>query len=255
MKQAIKAEFRKILTLRSTYIVTAIAFLLVVFFAFYIEGLRSNHEVLMDPNRLASEVTNAIIPTASLFSFVGLLLFTHEYRYSTIMYSLTSSKSRTRVLLAKIIVISCYALLVSLLIVALSPALTYLGVQIRGLEFAPQVFPVWDLLWRTLFYGWAYSMAGLLLAALIRSQVGSIAALFLVPSAVEGFASLALKNNAMYLPFTALQKVIMTGQVPPEGAPFTGHLPAGKAALVFLAYLVVGWLVAWFLFLKRDAGT
>lgn len=255
MKQALKAEFRKLFTARSTIVITGICLLLVVFFAFYIEGLKINQASLADPNRLASEVTNAIMSTALLLSLVGLLLFSHEYRYNTISYTLTSSNSRTRVLLAKILAVSCYALILSLLIGALSPTLTYLGVQIRGLEFSPQVFPLWDLLWRSLFFGWAYAMAALLLAALVRSQVGALAVLFLLPTAGEGLLSLAFRSNAVYLPFTALQHVILTGQGSPEDGPMMGQLSPGKAAAVFSIYLVAGWLVAWVLFLKRDAGS
>jgi hypothetical protein len=29
---------------------------------------------------------------------------------------------------------------------------------------------------------------------------------------------------------------------------------AGKAALVFSIYLVIGWIIAWYLFLRRDAN-
>lgn len=255
MKQALKAEFRKLFTARSTIVITGICILLVIFFAFYIEGLKINQASLADPNRLASEVTNAIMSIALLLSLVGLLLFSHEYRYNTISYTLTASNSRTRVLLAKILAVSCFALFLSLFIGALSPSLTYLAVQIKGLEFSPQVFPFWDLLWRSLFFGWAYAMAALLLAALIRSQVGALAVLFLLPTIGEGLLSLVLKNNAVYLPFTALQHVILTGQAASERTLMTGYLSPGKAALVFSAYLVIGWIVAWILFIKRDAGS
>ncbi len=254
MKDTLKSEFRKLLTVRSTYVITGIALLMVMFFGFYIEGLRSNQATLANPDRLAGGVTDAISATAGLLSFVGLLLFTHEYRHNTITYTLAASRSRTRVLLAKIIVVSVFVLLMSLIVSVLSPALMYLGTQIKGLELAPQTLPVWDLLWRSLFYGWANSMVALLLAGLIRNQVGAIAALFLIPGPVEMLFGLLLKHNMVYLPFTALQQVISSGQHNGEQFMELRPLsPEGDAA-VFCIYLAVGWLVAWFLFLRRDAN-
>ncbi len=252
MTASIRSEFRKLFSVRSTYIISALALAMVVFFGFYIEGIRANPQSLADPNRLASEVTSAISAVGGLLALVGVLLFTHEYRYNTIMYTLTASNSRTRTLLAKIISVSCFALLASLIVGALAPIMTYLGVHVKGHQLVHQVFPVADLLWRCLFYGWGYAMAALLLAALIRSQVGAIAAVFLIPTTAETLLSLLLKNNAIYMPFTALGQVV--GGPQGQGAPPIGHLTPGKGALVFTVYLLIGWIVAWILFLRRDAN-
>ena len=91
-------------------------------------------------------------------------------------------------------------------------------------------------------------MIGLLLAAIIRLQPGSVAALFVLPAVVEPLLSQLLSKNAVYLPFAALSQLVG------DGAVGGGSLAPGKAALVFLIYLVVGWAVAWYLFLKRDSS-
>jgi ABC-2 type transport system permease protein len=255
MMASVRAEFRKLLTVRSTYIIAGLAFLMMLVFAFYIEGFKAKPEALNNPSLLAGEVISAINAVAGLLALVGLLLMTHEYRYNTIMYTLTASKSRTRTLLAKIIVVSCFALFVSLLVGLLSPTLTYLGVHLHGHTMAAQVIPVGNLLWRCLFFGWGYAMAALLFAALIRNQVGAIVAYFIIPGPLEALMSLLLKNNALYLPFTALMQVTNTATGgEPAGASITRHLSPGKGALVFMAYLVIGWIVAWILFLRRDAN-
>ncbi len=253
MAAALKAEFRKLLSVRSTYYTLGLIFVAMMIFAFYIGGFQANAEALKNPNLLASQVTSAISAVAGALGLVGLLLMTHEYRYSTIMYTLTSSKSRVRILLAKIIAVSCFALVISLLIGGLSPALTYIGVHLHGHTLAAQTFPLANLLWRCLFYGWALSMIALLFGTIIRSQVGAIVVYFLVPGTVELLLSLLLKSKAVYLPFTALNQVVAEQGVR-QGPVETGHLSPGKGALVFGAYFVVGWIVAWILFLRRDAN-
>lgn len=253
MMASIKSEFRKLTSIRSTYFISGLALLIVMFYSFYIEGIRVNAQSLADPSRLASEPLSAIAFVSILIALVGLLLLTHEYRYNTIMYTLTASKSRTRILLAKIMVISGYALVMSLLVGILAPTMAYLGAHASGHVLVHQVFPIWSLLWRTTLYGWGYAMAALLFAALIRSQVGAIIALFVLPGTAETLVGLLLKNNTVYLPFTALSQVIAVMGAK-QGPIKTGHLSPSKGAFVFCTYLIIGWLVAWALFLRRDAN-
>jgi hypothetical protein len=67
--------------------------------------------------------------------------------------------------------------------------------------------------------------------------------------AVEPLIALLLKTNQVYLPFIALQQVTRL-----EGNSMSHLLSHSKAALVTVIYIVVGWIVAWYLFLKRDAN-
>jgi len=127
----------------------------------------------------------------------------------------------------------------------------YLGLALKGFTLVHQVFPL-SLLWQAVFVGWGFSMFGFILAAIIRQQVGAMAAFFLIPALGEQLLSLLLKDNRIYLPFTALQQVTLpanAGITDPRQA-----LSPGKAALVVCAYLAVGWFVAWYLYLKRDAN-
>lgn len=248
MMATLRAEFRKLLTVRSTYIITILIIVVVSFVAFYVEGWRLGPKDLLIPGQLSSDVFGAL--TLSVFgAVIAILLMTHEYRYNTIIYTLTGSNSRSRVLLSKIIVISVYALFLTAVIGVLSPTLSYLGVLARGHTLAPQTLHVGNLAWRSLFYGWSYGMIGLLLAVLIRIQVGAIVALFVIPTAVEGLLAQLIKHNAVYLPFSA-QSAVIGNQSFGGGTP----LSPGRAAIVVMAYLVVGWIVAWVLFIKRDAN-
>src|SRR5258708_7634109 len=115
MIASLKSEFRKLLTVRSTYFITCLVTALVIFIAFYIEGWRLTPVGLRDPNQLTGDVFGAL--NLTIFgAIVAILLMTHEYRYNTILYTLTNSNSRTRVLFSKVIVVSAYALLLGVII-------------------------------------------------------------------------------------------------------------------------------------------
>jgi len=248
MTAALKTELRKLLSVRSTYIVTALVLLLVIIISGYGAGWRLSGRELSDPTQFLSDIFGAL-NLVVFGAVIAVLLVTHEYRYNTIMYSLTISNSRGKVLLAKAVTISIYALVLTVLLAILSPLAAYAGVHLAGNVLAPQTIHFGDVIWRSLFFGWAYGMAGLLLATLIRSQVGAIAALFLVPGVVEQLLAELFGNNAVYLPFTALRQLLNTA---PASA--AGTLTPAKGAFVFGIYLVVGWVIAWFLFLRRDAN-
>jgi ABC-type transport system involved in multi-copper enzyme maturation permease subunit len=246
MTASLKAEFRKLLTVRSTYVILGFSIAMIILFAFYGGGLRYSGP-LNNPFILQQQVLDAVNGMALFVALIGILLITHEYRYNTIMYTLTASKSRTRTLLAKFIAISLASLLLILLIGALSPLLTALGLSVKGVHVAHQTIYYRDLLLKVAFYGWSYAMIAAILAIIIRNQIGAIASLFLIPAMVQPLFGLVLKENRVYLPFTALNSVI--GQH--EGA---AGLAVTRAAVVSLIYIVIGATIAWLLFLRRDAA-
>lgn len=248
MISTLKAEFRKLLTVRSTYVITALVVAFVIFIASYIEGWRLGAGDLINSQLLSGDVLGAL--NITIFgAIVAILLVTHEYRYNTITYTLTASGSRTRVLLSKFVVISAYSLVLAVIVGVLSPLMSYLGLHLHGHTLVPQTLHIGDLAWRCLFYSWAYSTAGFVIAMLARNQVASIAALFLIPGLGEQLLGLLLlKKNAVYLPFTALNQVLQDGNVA------QAKLSPGHAALVVTGYLAAGLIVAWALFLRRDAN-
>lgn len=245
MIPALKAEFKKLLTVRSTYFILIFAVAMVVIFAFYSEGYKAVPESLNDPFKLSGEVISGIMALTGLGSVVGMLLMTHEYRYNTINYTLTAARSRTQVILAKIITVSCFAIFFALLIGTLAPVLCYLGIKLHGSTLIHQSFYFRDLAWRVVYTVWGYSIMALLLATIIRAQVGTFVAFFFLP-AVEALLGLLLKKNTVYLPFNAINGVLQHAVYQP--------VPYARSALVATIYLVVGWLVAWQLFLRRDAN-
>ncbi len=235
----LRAEFRKLLTVRSTYIILTIAVLLVGFLAFYVAGYNSGGE---NPLWLSTIIGDTSTTVGIFFAIIAILLMCHEYRHNTVMYTLTYSNSRSKVLLAKVIAVIVFTLVLATALTAFAALMYRLGVAFspRAVFVTSELF--WGDVWRAAYYVLAYTLLGLVLATIIRHVAGVIATLFILP-VVEQLLALLLKANSKYLPFVSLEQVH-------NGA----LLSPGKAALIFAGYLAAAWIVAWFLFVRRDAN-
>ena len=248
---AIRSEFRKLLTVRSTYFIIGISLLITAFFAGFIEGVRVDPANLRNAGLLASESRSAIVFVGLILAFAGLLLLGHEYRYNTIMYTLTSSNRRLKNLVAKVFVVSVFALFTGLLVTFFSPMCTIIGLHFsapvrHGLTLVPQTFTYWPIIWHCVFVGWGYAMYAFILIAIIRSQVGAIVTFLLVPLIGENILAHLLNDNSKYLPFTSLQSIVESNIV-------KGTTPT-HSALIVLLYVAVGLGVSAILFARRDAN-
>jgi ABC-type transport system involved in multi-copper enzyme maturation permease subunit len=264
MIPALKSEFKKLFTIRSTYLFLLLALIIVGIYGFYGEGFKDSANMLQQLHQkhaggsqlfLAGTI-NVMANFISLFGgIIALLLITHEYRYNTITYTFTASNSRTKVLASKLLAVIGFIFTYSILL-----TLYGLGMIFLGLHFAHNVLPHQDINYlnyagKILFHTEGYALAALLFGTLIRNQVGSFAALFIIPGPVEGLLSLLLRHDSVYLPFMALDQVVQAPSITPEhvNESSTGYLSPGKGALVYLIYLVIAWIIAWYLFLRRDA--
>lgn len=258
MLPQLKAEWRKLTSTRSTYVILGLALLLVAFYSFYAVGYRAAgspgvatvHGVtkVVSSGYLASQVLQALQAVGIFSAILAVLLATHEYRYNTITYTLTLSNSRSKVLLSKLLLVLGLGTVYSVAVGALSPVMVSLGLHAHHITSVAQTFHWGNLLWRTVFYGAGYTSIALLIALLFRNQVAAIVFLFLYPGTVEQLLGLWLRNDKVYLPFMALGGVIG------DNGTDTKFLSPSHSALVFLAYLVGGWIVGWYLFVKRDAN-
>ncbi|HUD05383.1 MAG TPA: hypothetical protein VMR18_00465 [Candidatus Saccharimonadales bacterium] len=258
MIASIKSEFRKLFSVRSTYILLGLALVYILFYDFYVIGFKGgmNSGSLAGPNNphfLMQEVARAGgIAAPVLFSaLIAVLFMAHEYRYNTIMYTLSNSNSRNKTLLAKIIAITGFSVVFSLFLEVLAPSLALLGLHVHHITLVNQVFYYREFFWRVLFFGWAYAMIGVLLSLFFRNIVAAVSALILLPLTIEPLIGLLLNmNQQQYLPFTALTAVLNNGIL--RTGP--GMISADRSALVALVYIVIGWAIGWLLFLRRDAN-
>lgn len=247
MIPALKSELRKLITVRSTYANIVICLLIVGLFAGFGSGFRGAAADLRNPRYLATQSTDALVFVGLIFAFVGLLLAANEYRYTTIMYTLTSVNRRLKVLATKFVIITLFAVLASVLIMFFSPLCTIVGAHLAGKHISPQTFDLWPVLWRCVLSGWGYSMYAFILLLIMRNQVGAIITFLLVPLVGENILIQLFKHIGNNLPFTAVQAV-----AEPNG--LGNHASSGHEALIVVAYVVVGLIVSAILFLRRDAN-
>ncbi len=260
MMPTLRAEFKKLFTVRSTYGFVLLALVILGIYGLYGEGMKDSANLVGHPREGALFIGGTITQVAGFISLFGaiiaLLLITHEYRHNTITYTLTASNSRSKVLLAKILAVMGFIFAYATLLTLYTIGMIFLGMAISHNVLAHQDINYLTYVGKSVFNAEGYALAALLFGVLIRNQVGAFAALFIVPNPVEGLLGLLLKTNSIYLPFMALQQVTQPPVVDaahPAHENNLGYLSAPKGALVFLAYLVVAWAVAWYLFLRRDA--
>lgn len=286
----LKAEFKKLLTVRSTYILTIVFIFLTALFTYLgtsrvfeepaqpvmqesttlseqppPEQSDKRQEQAEPPapkltnnlpnNKLLMSFQDNIIPVALFMSIVVILLMAHEFRYNTIFYTLTASNSRSKVLLAKNLVVVTYTTVFTLVTVGVVMAATYLAVNIKDLNLPPQDIEWWYTLARLLAYSLGFSLLGLAIITLVRNLTAAIVAIFFLPSVdaiISGLLASRQIEPTKWLPFSALGRVnnVISDTLAPSGA----LTSVTHAALVFAVYLVVVWVTAWYLFLRRDAS-
>ena len=243
MVAELRSEFRKLLTTRSTYLITVLVALFVALISFWPQGLLLNKDQLADPTQLANDIIGPLTVVGVMAGIVAILLMSNEYRHNTIMYTLTSTNKRLKVLAAKFIVISLYGIFFAALMGLVAPLFSIIGVHNAGHALGPQTIDYSSLVWRTLFAGWGFALMGLLLAVIIRNQIGAIVSMLVIPLVAENALFPLLKKNTDFLPFHTLSGVLLPG-----------HISIGASAWLFVLYAAVLSLVAALLFLKRDAN-
>jgi len=246
MIPVLKSEFRKLLTVRATYGTIIASLLLVMLFAGFGDGYLGS-SALNTPGVLAGESAQALFIIGLVLAIAGLLLVGNEYRYNTIMYTLTSSNRRIKDLVAKVVAVSVFAVLTSLFMTFFAPLCTVLGAHLHGHHIAPQTFDYWGVIWRCVFCGWGYAMYALILATILRSQIGALVTFLLFPLIGENILGILLKHNMKYLPFNAVGDVVMPTRLGNDTTSI-------HSLLIVLVYVAVGWLISAILFVRRDAN-
>ena len=251
MIAALKSEFRKLLTVRSTYFIVLITLGIVALFAGFGNGYQADPQHLSNPGLLVSESANGILFVGIILALVGLLLLAHEYRYNTILYTITSSNSRAKSLLAKIIAVTVFAVIASVMVTFFSPLCTIIGTHLAGKHMVAQTFPVWHVLWQCLCVGLGYAMYAFIITAIVRSQVGAIVTFLLVPLIGEHIIMAIFSSSYKYLPFNNLQAVVNSDLLRGEA---TSKISTAHSVATAGIYIVVGLVVSFILFARRDAN-
>lgn len=245
MISSIKSELRKLLTVRSTYMIFAISFALgALLIGFWVFGHQNVDNAQRSSGALMGALLSCVSTVGVLLSFIAVLLVGHEYRHNTIMYSLTNVNSRRKFFAAKYIALVAFSLLYAAIITLSCWILFYVGLQSHGIHPMAQHVPIGDILWRSVATIVGDVSFAFIIAFLVRNLIGAIAVVLVLPTTIESLLGLLLKDNVKYLPYTAVGNFSNVEST-------TGHL---FSLNVVLAYMIVGGAVAYILFLKRDAN-
>jgi ABC-2 type transport system permease protein len=257
VRDALRFEWVRLRTLRSTYWLIGSALLLNVAIALLAAYLR--HE---EPPRelVVAAVTgggaNAPVPMAVvLLAVVGVFASGHEYRYGTIQPTLTTVPQRVRLFTAKVLVVGATALVVTAASMVLNVAAT--------LPFWPDVPSLTDvtvagyLLLAVLWAG-----LGVALGQLLRGVPGALVVILVTPMIVEQLIFRLSYAPALdwltpvvkFLPFTAgLQLVSAAGEASGGTAEEVGLLSRWPSGAVFAVFVAITLVAAGTLFRRRDA--
>ncbi|GIF73287.1 hypothetical protein [Asanoa siamensis] len=256
MTDALRFEWVRLRTLRSTYWLIGSALLLNAVIAVLIAWLEPD-----DPGRdlMVAAVTgggaNLPVPMAVVFlAVLGVLASGHEYRYGTIQPTLTSVPRRLRLFSAKLLVVGATGLVVTFLSIVVNVGVT---------RFFWSSLPLADpTVAGYLLLGGLWSVLGVALGQLLRGVPGALVVLLVTPMIVEQLIFRLSYAPALdwllpavkFLPFTAgLQLVSAAGEASGGLASEVGlfsRWPSGVVFAVFVAVTVVG---AGVLFRRRDA--
>ena len=266
MSAALRYEWARIRSLRSTWWISGMSVLIPAVLA----GLLAASLSAADFEGFDTVVTGVVLTQGAVFGFplllayltslLGVFAFGHEYRHGMVRATLTAVPRRAPVLLAKVVVITVFVAVLSLIsiLVCLLVALVFGGDLIDS-----QVSVTGQIIGGVVAYSTLFALIGLALAAIFRNQIAALVTVLLVPTVVEQILSVVFVlpdalNSAefitRYLPFDAGSQMYKPRDVLIVNDVFgpTPLEPLG-GGLVMLIFTVLLLALAYVLFSERDA--
>lgn len=262
MLDALRYEWTRLTTLRSTYWLIGIGVLCSLAIP-VIAGIVVSDDPLV-PETVAAGLNGGAafgIPFLAVFmAIIGIFATGHEYRHGTIQPTLTALPQRSTLIAAKILVISG----VTVAVTVFSMAINALAMLVFWGD-VPGLFedPLRSALLGYVAYTLIYTLAGLGLGLLFRGVPSALVVIFLMPLIIEnlifGLSFLPMADWLVpvvkFLPFSSgarlmsLDLSMMSGEGMPDFDYF-GRWGSGGVFAAFAALIIAG---AWILFKKRDA--
>jgi ABC-2 type transport system permease protein len=271
MTDALRFEWVRIRTLRSTFWLTGLALVLPALLAgllaaFLPDNMWNEMGQALGGALLLGGLTFSPLPLNAIFlAMIGAFAFGHEYRYGTMLQSLAAVPQRNKLMVAKLLVVAGWSLAVAVVGLLINWALVA-GLSGHSLDLTGD--PIGPAILGYLFYVVMWGVLGLGIAALVRNLPVTIVFLFVFPLVVEpvlsavllfvpGLDSIREANN--YLPFTAGLATASTftaseaGQLTGGAAPTVDTPARVVSGLTFALWIALILSPAWVLFKKRDA--
>jgi ABC-2 type transport system permease protein len=234
----VAAEFRKLRTTRGTWLLLALAQVVI---AGGVSGLMVSRDDAASPAGQRAAIAH--IGLVALFTLLlGILAVAGEYRHRTITDAYLTTPRRERVILAKLIV--CLGAGTAFGVAAAATALIVTAIWLR----ASLDLSSWDL-WRTVLGGIGWNMAfaaiGVGIGALVTNLFAAVAAALAWLALVEGIVAQLIGDAGRWLPF-ALGSAL-------DGLPAaTPGPPQWQAALALAGYAAAFLVAAVVTTVRRD---
>lgn len=263
MRDALRYEWVRLRTLRSTYWLTGIALLVAGLLALPALGLTSNtdHPFLtqQDYGDIITGGGGGVVFLVSIFlGLIGVFTIGHEYRYGTIRPTLCAIPRRSTLMAAKLILVLGWVAVVGIVAQALRYFIVWL---ILGSKFKHPFGGVNGRLWiGSIGYMVVFALVGLALAGLFRSMPAAIVTLIVMPLIAENLihglltihALRSIRGLGKVLPFSAGGQIMSYPSA--DGNGLKGQLVGPWAgAFIFIGFMSILMALAWTLFERRDA--
>ncbi|GGO99675.1 ABC transporter permease subunit [Actinomyces gaoshouyii] len=252
--RALRSEWLKLRTLRSTWIASAITMSITVLFGAGITiafGISSNSDL---PANAADNIAAGTPFGQIAVAVLAALMITGEYASGQIRSTLTATPHRSQVFAAKSLVTAIFAFLLGAVSVLLAWAISapFIGDHAVSLTDAEYAGYIWGA---GLGFA-AIALMGLALGFIFRSTAGAISlAVVLLFVITIPFSILSLRFEwAMNLAETLPGNAVLALTDPFARAhSWSGFLNHWQAALVSCAWFIIPTIIAYTVFSRRDA--
>ena len=240
MIDLIRSEWIKFRSVRSTLIMLAAAGVLTVLFAALIAN--DQRTGIQDGYGNLGNVIGGVQVAIFLFGTLGVQIIGQEYRFNTIRPTFTAAPWRMRVLVAKLVVVTVAAAIVTVLMLAISAAI--------GAAMLPR-FEIdavdHRIIWATVLFAAGWTMYGMALGAIIRQPIAAIVILLIQGLVAEPLLATLLKWTGPWMPF---QNGIQMTQRSGDTELFRPILAGG---IYFFLVTFILWGIGAYLVNRRDA--
>lgn len=270
MTAALKYEWMRIRTIRSTWWLTTIAFLFGTALAFLVSwGISESFKTENAPPAADLKVLAPMIVghfsgdgapffLPYILAMLGVFAWGHEYRHGMIRATLTALPSRNNAWVAKYLVVGVWVVLVILATLLVSALMGWMWLRDDGIDFA--TYEVGATIVKATAYSLLFTWVATALTSILRHQGAALVLMLLWPLAIENIITLILQvapgledlaPATRFLPYNAGQRILSVRDT--VGSLFGDPLTPWAGFIVFGAFAAALMAASLLLFQKRDA--
>ncbi len=243
--EALRSEWIKLSTLRSTKVIVGMTALIGALIAWALAATSA------DESLTASELFIYPLPLVAVLATVtGILMFTSEAQHGTLAVMLTARPARWVIVVAK----TAMAAAVGLSLGALGMLGGFAGAVLGGAASGNGSDVVSRGLWALLYLALA-AVIGLGVGMIVRHSAGAISGLLMWSFVVESLFAPALPDGVLhFLPFSAGYRLLDAGPNFETPVVIANELGRPQYALIFGGYALVSLAIGTVLLYRRDTN-